>query len=206
MIYTERELLALELSVKSRISEKRFNHTLGVVRFAKILAEKILPDKVTEIVAAAYLHDIAKEIAPEELKSMVLQIPALSKEDIDTPPAYHAFVAPLIVERDFPDFATEDIKSALFNHTLGADDMSVFDRIIFVSDFVEEGRRYQRCIDARGELLLSLANSRTQKEALHALNAAVASVAERTCDALTEMGVKINVRTLLTKNAFSALN
>ena len=83
MNYTKTELLTLESSVKSRMSEKRFNHTLGVVSFAKMLAERILPSKVTQIIAAAYLHDIAKEIDRESLKSLVLEIPTLSKEDIE---------------------------------------------------------------------------------------------------------------------------
>ena len=69
----------------------------------------------------------------------------LSDEDIATSPAIHSFAAVPIIKHSFPEYATKDILSAVFNHTLGCADMSLFDKIIFLSDFIEDGRKYESC-------------------------------------------------------------
>ena len=59
--------------VKESLSEKRFNHTLGVVERAVEYAEIYGVNK-DDVKKAAILHDIAKEIPQEEAYKM-LKIP-----------------------------------------------------------------------------------------------------------------------------------
>ena len=61
------ELLnVLRKSVKSRISERRYLHTLGVEDMATKLGEHFIPEMISELRAAALLHDVAKELDYQE--------------------------------------------------------------------------------------------------------------------------------------------
>ena len=55
---------------KEKLSEKRFNHTLGVVKRAIQYAE-IYNENMEKTKIAAILHDIAKEIPKEESYNML---------------------------------------------------------------------------------------------------------------------------------------
>ena len=152
----------LENSVKQRLSEKRFLHTVGVVEMARRLGEIFLPGRIDELIAAAYLHDIAKECTEFELLELIKEYGyALTPSDILSPAVLHAYAAPAIIKKYYKDFDSEDILSSVFNHTLGKDGMSLFDEIIFISDFIEKGRRYDASIRVREELFsrLSVAKS-----------------------------------------------
>ena len=56
----------LEEAVRARLSPKRFSHTLGVKKCAELLGSRLLPDSICELSAAALLHDISKELSPDE--------------------------------------------------------------------------------------------------------------------------------------------
>ena len=199
----------LDRIVRDRLTEKRYNHTLGVVRLAEWLARLILPDRCEEIKCAAYLHDIAKELTCEESDTLsyrldTLDVPyRLTGEDRATAPALHSFLGALYIREELPEYYTPDIFSSVFNHTLGSPDMSVFDRIIFVSDFAEENRSYQPCTETRGFLLSSLKEDMTVEEKIKILNKAVYLCCKYTVENLNEKGVAVNSRTLLTKSAFA---
>lgn len=187
-------------AVQKRLSPKRYAHTLGVEKMAARLGEIFLPDKITELRAAALLHDVAKELTGEEqLELMKTSAFAFSSEDLNTPSAYHAFSAPELIKRDFPEFATSEIISAVLYHTLGDVNMSLFDKIIFISDYIEEGRNYQSCVDVR-ELLFKLIEDGEDK--LAAIDRAIALSIENTRKALIDRGIRINSRSLDVLNAF----
>lgn len=195
--YTKHE--ALINKVKARLSPKRFEHTLGVCRMTEILAEQCLPKRKNELAVAALLHDIAKELTVEE------QMQIISKEHIiltpaDTTAVLHSYVAPYIVKNEFSDFATPDILSAVANHTVGAADMSVFDEIIFLSDYIEEGRTYNDCVETREYVLSSLIDGNLEAN-LNVLHTACVMSIDRTCKNLVEKGKIVNPRSLDAKEA-----
>ena len=195
------KLDALREKVKNRLSEKRFLHTLGVERLAKTLGELVLPELVSELCSAALLHDIAKELSDKEQLSLIGD--ALVGDDFDTPAVYHALAAPAIIKRDFPEYATENILSAVKNHTTGAPDMTIFDRIIFLSDFAEDGREYPACRAVAKRLFEHLDAEKTKEEKVEAINASVIDTLNATLDALKRIERPINHRTLLTISAFA---
>lgn len=195
--YTKRE--ALISKVKARLSSKRFEHTLGVCRMAEMLAEQCLPDKKCELAVAALLHDIAKELTVEE------QMQIIGKEHINLTPAdttavLHSYAAPYIVKNEFSEFSTPDILSAVANHTVGDADMSVFDEIIFLSDYIEEGRTYKDCVETREYVLSSLIDGNIEANVNILHRACVMSI-DRTCKNLLEKGKIVNPRSLDAKKA-----
>ena len=192
----------LREAVKARLSEKRYLHTLGVEACATKLGEIFLPDKVFELRAAALLHDIAKELPVTLLRDLYQSSIFSHKKCVDA--ALHSFVGALLIERDFPKYATKEIISAVANHTLGSPDMTLFDEIIFISDYIEDGRTYESCISVRNTLFQEL-SSRTSKEEKHlALRRAIYRSLCYTLDALNNRGVKPDDTSVLTKNAYSS--
>ena len=201
MIYSSDELDDLRKTVSERISKKRFSHVLGVERCARYLGGLLLPDLVDELSAAALLHDISKEFSYE----MQLQILSDSDflttaEDINTHGVLHSFTAPIIIKKDFPRFATENIISAVTYHTVGRPDMSTFEKIIFISDYCEDTRTYESCINVRKSLVEGLEDLSYEERIVRLDKACLMSI-DGALDALTRLEAPINSRMYLTKNS-----
>lgn len=199
MVFTDEKLSELKEKIKERMSVKRFSHTLGVERCAARLGELILPDRVSELRAAALLHDVSKEISIDK-QLLILeenQFP-LDEEDKATTGVIHSFSAPFVIRKDFSEFATPDILSAVYNHTLACDNMTTFDKIIFVSDYTEDTRVFESCIRVR-ELLFNGIDSLSAEERLERLDAAVLGAINGALDALKRMGQPINSKIYIAK-------
>ena len=202
-MYSEEELKVLREEVKSRLSEKRFRHTLGVEKMAEQLGKFCLKDKIPSLRAAALLHDIAKELSIDEQIDLIKcgRI-KLTEEELSSHPTLHSFASVYLIKRDFPKFSEKNILDACKNHTVGSPRMSIFEEIIFLSDYIEEGRKYEDSKEARRELLSSLGENRARN--LKALHKATLSSLNRTLSHLESKDSKVNPKTVLTKNAFSS--
>ena len=133
MIFSEIKLSELREKLKLLLSAKRFSHTIGVEKCAAAIGAVLMPDSIEELRAAALLHDVAKEICIDEQLELLRESKfPLTDEDAATAGVIHSFTAPLIIKRDFPDFANDNILSSVEKHTVGAESMSVFDKIIFI--------------------------------------------------------------------------
>jgi predicted HD superfamily hydrolase involved in NAD metabolism len=205
MIFSNETLQKLEFSVSQRMSAKRFSHTLGVVKAALFIAEHFPEIDKSELRAAALLHDIAKEIDASLGMSVLKAIdPPVSEADLLCHPTHHALIAPEIIKRDFPEFATESVLSAVKNHTTASPDMSDFDMIIFISDYVEDGRGYKDCITLREKLFSALSASRDSEEARMHLCDAVIECLENTIRFVLARGIYLHEKTVIARNALLA--
>ncbi len=204
MNFSENEIDELRCLVSKRLSEKRFLHTMGVEKAASHLGVLLLPKQESELRVAALLHDIAKECGTDEqLRYIELGNISLSESERKALPVLHSFAAPYVIKRDFPHFATDNVLSACKNHTVGAPDMSLFDEIIFVSDYVEEGRTYDSCKLVRKALWDSLKTN--DREAIEkALHRAVVESMNFTMAKLLEERKHFDEKMLLTINAFAS--
>lgn len=203
MIFDDASIDSLRDLVRGRMSEKRYLHTLGVENMAKRLGEILLPDKVSELTVAALLHDVAKELSYDEhLELLRGGEVEFTEEDLSVKPALHSIAGVPLILRDFSYFATSDVCSAVFNHTVGAPEMSVFDEIIFISDYAEEGRTYRTCIEVREYLLADIKKENSEEDNLSVLHTASLKSIEATVQSLKHRGERINTRTLRTKKYF----
>ena len=140
---SEEQLAFLRSRVSELLSEKRFSHTLGVERCAARLSHRLLPDMINAVRAAALLHDISKEMPLSESIDLLNKAGIeLTEEERCATGVIHSYTAPLVVIDRFPPFAYREILSAISKHTVGDKDMSLFDLIIYVSDFCEDTRIY----------------------------------------------------------------
>ena len=204
MMFSNESLERLEYAVKGRISEKRFNHTLGVVRAAVYIAAALGGFDESEIRAAALLHDVAKEIPEAEAMRLLLADKSTTDGDLLCPPAHHSFVAPSIIKRDFRGFATDNVLSAVRNHTTGDTDMSDFDMVIFIADYVEEGRTYRDCVALRDKLYSGLSLARDSDEARWHLYDAVIECLDNTIRFVLARGLYLHEKTVSLRNVLLA--
>ena len=173
MIFSEESVGKLRNLVKQRLSHKRFTHTLGVEKLAEFIGQAIMPERTSELKVAALLHDVAKEISDEMQLALIKKSNLkCTDEDRQTLPALHSFSACALIQDEFPEYATKDVLSAVFNHTLGAPGMSVFDEIIYISDYAEEGRKFPTCIEIGDYLKSNITHSNTYNANLLALHSA----------------------------------
>ena len=80
--------------------------------------------------------------------------------------------------------------------------MDTFDKIVFLSDFIEEGRTYPSCIRVREDLFAALSGG---KEKERALNEAVLLTLDLTIASLLERRLNINLRTVKARNSMLAV-
>lgn len=205
MKYTEKQLDSLREKIGTRLSEKRFSHTLGVEEMARKIGEKCIPERVSELRAAALLHDVSKEYSEAEhfLLMEKYNIP-MGESELSEPALWHSLTAAAAVREEFPEYADEDILSAVYNHTVGSPDMSVFDEIILLSDYIEEGRKYPRCVSLREGFLSELDKAENTDEAILALHRAVVISLDNNIEEFISRGKAYHIRTELTRDAIRA--
>ena len=119
---------------------KRFAHTLGVEFTAAALAMRYQAD-VTDAQIAGLLHDCAKCLTDEKRVSICEkhQIPMTDIERRN-PFLLHAKVGEFLA-KDKYGITNPDILNAIRFHTTGRENMSLLERIVFVADYIEPGRR-----------------------------------------------------------------
>lgn len=206
MIFDDASITRLRLEIKGRMSEKRYVHTLGVEKMARYLGNILLPTHVGELAAAALLHDVVKEMSFDEHMALLRDSQVYyTEEDCSTKPALHSIAAVPFITENFAEFATDNILSAVANHTLGAPGMSVFDEIIFISDYAEEGRTYRTCVEVREQLLNGIKDTNVREDNLIVLHEASRKSLISTINSLSFRKEKINSKTIMTKNYFDTL-
>ncbi len=202
--FTKEELNTLEEEVKNRLSAYRFNHTLGVAKAAERLGSFIMPDRCSELIAAAMLHDIAKELDDESTALLLKESGfTMSEEDLSVKPALHSISGAALVKRDFPLFATPSVVSAVYNHTVGSPDMDLFSEIIFIADYIEEGRTYFYSKVVADFIFKGFDNNATEKNII--LHKAAHMILSHTIASLNQNSRTVHSRAYLTKSRFASL-
>ena len=204
MIFTDGEIESLRVVVKERLSQKRYFHTVGVENAARYIASFFSELDVSEIAVAALLHDITKEYSEAEHKNLLADDYFDDITECGFGAILHSLTAPFVIKRDFWEYATENVLSAVRNHTLGDPDMTLFDEIIFISDYVEDGRAYKSCIEVRNKLYEDFNSSVCHNDRVSALHRATVMALEHTVASLHAKGASVHEQTVRTLDSFVA--
>ena len=142
--------------VKSKMSLKRFTHTLGVVEMSEKLA-KIYNADIEKCKVAALLHDICKEMNMEYIKNICKNnfINELSEEDLENNEILHGFAGAYYVKNEL-GINDKEILNAIKYHTVGAKDMTLLEKIVYIADAIEYGRNYPSVVEIREETFKNL--------------------------------------------------
>ncbi|WP_407372404.1 bis(5'-nucleosyl)-tetraphosphatase (symmetrical) YqeK [Carnobacterium sp.] len=187
--YTTLTRSELIQAVQSQMSQKRFQHVLGVEQTAVQLAEKY--GASTEAASiAALTHDYAKERSDKEMHDLIY------REQFDLElleygsNIWHGPLGAFLVEHEL-GISDSDILNAIKHHTIGAEEMTVLEQVIYVADYIEPGRNFPSVEKAR-------------KIAAENLQEAVQYETKQTLQHLIEKNRKIYPKTIATYNKWVA--
>lgn len=173
--------------IASQVKETRFQHILGVEKAAVELAERYGAD-VRKASLAALLHDYAKN-QPDQIF-----IDLIDKYDL-TPELkgwgnniWHGMVGIYKMQEDLA-LTDKEVLRAIEIHTVGSAEMSTLDKIVYVADYIEDGRDFPG-VDLAREI------------ASRSLDEAVAYETVRTVEFLAKNKIPIYPQTIETYNAF----
>lgn len=134
----ETKIQEIEKYLKTKFDDKsnRLKHIYNVKKVAITLGEIYNVD-ISSVIVASYLHDATKHETEEENLRLVGK--KLSKA---IPKAcYHAYSAAALARCKF-NIKDEDVLNAITYHCSGRKGMSLLEKIIYISDFIEEGRDF----------------------------------------------------------------
>ena len=127
-------------------SSKRLNHILGVARLAKELAIKFNLDSEKAYITGL-LHDYIKYESVDEMKEIINDSYIIEKFK-DAPQIYHAYASSVVAKEKF-GITDEEILNGIKHHVFGRVGMTLFEKIIVISDFAEDSREYPACKEVR---------------------------------------------------------
>lgn len=129
----------MKVSLEGCLSRKRFKHSLNVMITAEKLAAKYGVDIETCSVAGL-LHDCARNLKENEIFDMCDKF-GISIDEVARmqPVLLHGPVGAAL-SKTLYGVENEEIYNAIRYHTTGRENMSIIEKIIFVSDYIEPGR------------------------------------------------------------------
>ena len=189
-------MLELKEKIKEYMSVYRYNHTLSVAEECKSLADLFEID-ATNLVCAAYLHDVTKEMSVEDQLQLFAEANVPLDEDTKTSPkTLHSFSAPLFIKKHFPEYANDVILNAIRFHTTARADMTLTEKLLYLADYIEPTRKFEDCKKLR-EFFYS-----SKEDKFATLDKAIIISLKNTIDELSREGSYIHKETI---NAYNYL-
>lgn len=175
--------------LKTKINEKRMEHSLGVEYTAACMAMVHGAD-VEKARIAGLLHDCAKGLpTKEKLEKARKHGLAVSKYEEKNPDMLHAKLGAFYARYKY-DVTDEEILDAICYHTTGRPNMSLLEKIIFVADYIEPNRKTLKEMDI------------IRKEAFDDLDKCVIHILKNTIDYLETSMNEMDYMTQMTYNYY----
>ena len=131
---------SLEQKLKTMLTPDRYRHSLGVMETAEKMARQFGED-AEKAKIAGLLHDCAKDIDKDEMIAMCdalgVELDPVKREQRSV---VHADLGAKLLETEFGIF-DPDIISAVKYHTLGRVNMTNLEKILYIADIIEPGRK-----------------------------------------------------------------
>jgi predicted HD superfamily hydrolase involved in NAD metabolism len=142
--FTREELIDV---IAKSIDGSRFEHVLRVEKKAIELAQKYDAD-IEKASITGLLHDYAKQRSDSEFIKYINEL-ELDPQLLDYGNAiWHGVVGAEIVKNELKIY-DEEILNAIRRHTVGAPYMTLIDQIVFMADYIEDGRDFEGVEQAR---------------------------------------------------------
>ncbi len=171
--------------LKPRLSEERYLHSLGTEETARELASMFSVD-AQKAALTGLIHDNAKNIPYEEMLAVIKENNFDIEEEIrNNKKILHAYLGAYLARKEL-NIEDREILDGIKFHTTGKPDMSVFEKIIFISDKIEANTRD---LDYRCAVLNIINESKN-------LDKAVLYCVENTIKSLLERKLPINPITI----------
>ena len=151
-LYEKGDTLILKEKIKNvlkdTLNSDRYDHTIRVVDEAKKLALLYgIDEEKAEIAALA--HDCAKNMSYDELREICEKGNMIfTEDDLNSKPIWHAYAAAIIAKEEF-NINDEEILNAIKYHTTGRKNMTALEKIIYLADYIEPGRTFEKVQEVR---------------------------------------------------------
>lgn len=140
------DLTELREKVKGHQSDKRFEHTVGVMYTAAALAMRYGADMKKALVAGL-LHDCAKSYPSDVMLEYCEQYGIIiSEAERANPSLLHAKLGAYFAENEY-GIDDKEILDAICYHTTGRPNMTLLDKIIYIADYMEPNRNQAPNLD-----------------------------------------------------------
>lgn len=188
----------IKKTLKESLSEERYNHTLGTADCALKLAKKYGLDE-KKAYLAGLLHDCAKCKSNDELLKIIKQeLKNIDKGELQNYKTLHAPVGEYFA-RTMYNIDDSEILNAIRYHTIGRVNMSLFEKIIFLADKIEENTRDKKYSEEiwqildknKGETGLDMALFRCFSETIKSLVNRELKICKTTIDVYNELLDKV---------------
>lgn len=139
-----------EMHRKLRLAQKerRYFHTLGVVKEAVRLAPKFGVD-TEKAKIAALLHDCAKNFDQDRFLDIAAEYGVtLDELTIKEPALVHAFLGAAVAYRDY-GVTDKEVLDAIYYHTTARANMTQLEKLIYIADMIEPGRTMPQAEELR---------------------------------------------------------
>lgn len=138
-IIIDDNLISIMKRLEAQLSRKRYFHSIGVMYTCASLAMRYDIDiKSAEI--AGLLHDCAKGLSKEELiEEAEKNLDNITELEKSNPDLLHAKVGKYLAKKEY-GIEDKEILNAIFYHTTGKPEMTMLEKIVFVSDYIEPHR------------------------------------------------------------------
>ena len=156
----------IKKDLKRNLSHDRYCHSIRVAEESLALA-KVYGCDLENAYLAGLVHDIAKEFNEEENLYWIKKY-NLSEKLLDSKfkKIRHALIGSIVVKELYG--LSEDIAQAVSYHTVGNLKMNLLDKIVFVADKIESGKKYPGIeeerilayLDINKALIMCLSNQR----------------------------------------------
>lgn len=146
--------------VKKHQTEKRFLHTQGVANEAYTLGTIFLPEKADKLKLAGLLHDITKDFSLEKQLLLCEEYGiSVDKENL-VPKLLHSKTGCEYARRVFgTEIVDDEIYNAILYHTTGRENMTLFESLVYLADYIEPGRTFEDCVILRKRFYELISNS-----------------------------------------------
>ncbi|MBC7332866.1 MAG: bis(5'-nucleosyl)-tetraphosphatase (symmetrical) YqeK [Actinobacteria bacterium] len=140
-------IFSLAEKLKTSMSPELYYHTIGTLNYSKKLSLLYIDDRNKKahyrLYVSCLLHDYGRMFGYEELIEVARNNHLKIREfELKLPPLLHGLVGDFLVARDF-GIQDKRILKAIKYHTIGYCNMSIEDKILFISDKIEETRDYE---------------------------------------------------------------
>ena len=150
----------LKKEVEARMNNpKKFTHVLGVTDECERLAGifKMNEYDKRSLMAAGLMHDITKTLSETEQLNLANELGAtVDKETKRCPKTFHQLTGAYLAKKLYPDYTDERVFGAIRWHTTGREDMTLFEKLVYLADYVEINRQYSECKLLREHLYSAL--------------------------------------------------
>lgn len=193
----------LRAHIEGKLPPKRFAHVLSVEREIEWLGEALLSHELLRLKIAALLHDNTKDVPDCDQAALCDRLGIqLTEDERACPPILHAKSGAFMAKTAYGDYVDGAIVSAIARHTTASPDMTLFDRLLFMADFAEKGRKWERCQQIRAELH-QMPQAATKSEKMTFFNRVFLHCLSLKAEYITQSNLPADKQTIAALSAFT---